>query len=279
MDPSLCEFCGNDIPPSKERCPHCAQPGLFPNVRAAQATSERQALDRRYQAALREAEGRGARAVVESFEAAAQASQAVMARPLRELDRLASSDRELLSTYYNLLQAEVRLPHGNDWDRLRGIADEALFPGYKEHIRFAALSLDGAGLPHYGDCSFLLRESMIAHRASVYEENSALALKKHRYEPPTGHRATWNERGKLCVAKHGREIEVTTTPQQFLGLLLAPGPTPEEDRFVEVHIWGPMSMRTVERVLAAPPRKGQRSVWKALRDRLNKVGVDLEASS
>ena len=248
-------------------------------MRAAQATSERQALDRRYQEALREAESRGARAVVETFEAATQGSRAVMARPLRELDRLASSDRELLSTYYNLLQAEVRLPHGNDWDLLRGIADEALFPGYKEHIRFAALSLDGAGLPHYGDCSFVLRESMIAHRASVYEENSALALKKHRYEPPAGHRATWDERGKLCVAKHGREIEAATRPEQFAGLLLAPGPTPDEDRFVEVHIWGPMSMRTVERVLASPPRKGPRSIWKALRDRLKQVGADLEASS
>ena len=69
-----------------------------------------------------------------------------MARPTRELDRLVSSDQELIPSYYGLLAGQVRLPHGNEWDRLRGIADEALFLGYKEHIRFAALSMDGQGL-------------------------------------------------------------------------------------------------------------------------------------
>lgn len=276
MDSNPCDFCGNDIPLSYERCPHCARPGLFPNVRAAQTPPEQQALDRRHQAALQKAEARGAKTAVEDFESSVRASRAVMARSLRELDRLASSDQELVSTYYNLLRAEARLPHGNEWDGLRGIADEALFPGYKEHIRFAALSLDGAGLPHYGECSFVLRESMIAHRASVYEENSALSLKKHQYKPPAGYRATWDNRGKLSVAKHGGEIEATTTPQEFARLLLASGAMPEEDRFVEVHIWGPISIRTVERVLAPSPKKGQRSIWKALRDRLAKVGVTLE---
>lgn len=241
------------------------------------------ALNARYQSALRRAKRRGALRAVEAFEVAAQGSKAVMARPYRELDRLASSNKELFSTYYNLVRSEVRLPHGNEWDELRAVADEELFPGYREHIQFAALCLDGAGLPYYGDCSFVFRESMIAHRASVYEENWAAFLKKRAlkkiakptYQPPPGHRATWIERAKLAVAKHGSEIAAAATPEQFVGILLGPGATPEEDRFIEVHIWGPMSIRTVETVLLTPPRKGRRSAHKAIGDRLRKLGVNL----
>lgn len=212
--------------------------------------------------------------MVEEFEAAVRDSKAVIARPMRELDRLSASDQELFPTYYGLLQAEVRLPHGNKWDGLRGIADEALFPGYKQHIRFASLSLDGAGLTRYGECSFVLRETMIGHRASVYEENSAESLKRHRYESPLGHRATWSNRAKLCVAKMAGDIESSSRRDQFPSLLLQTGATPEEDRFVEVHIWGPMTMRTVERILL--PRLRRQAVRRSLQDRLGGLGVELE---
>jgi hypothetical protein len=194
MSESPCEFCGGPIPLEKERCPHCARPGLFPNVRAALDAAEREALERRYRNALAAAVARGTDAVVGEFEAAVQSSKAVIARPLRDLDRLVSSDRELLPSYYELLRGEVGLPHGNQWDLLRGLADEALFPSYREHIHFGALSLDGAGLPSYGEASFVLRDDMIAHRASVYEDNSALSLKNHAYVPPPGHRAAWADR-------------------------------------------------------------------------------------
>jgi hypothetical protein len=249
---------------------------LFPNVRAAEVPAERAALDTRYQAALQKAESCGARKAVEDFETAARGSRAVISRPFRELERLSSSDKEMVSTFYQLIRGEVRLPHDNKWDILRGLADEALFPGSRESIRFAALSLDGRGLPHYGDCSFVLQESMIAHRASVYEENSAVAMKKHAYEPPPGYRATWEERGKLCVAKLGGGIQAATAPAELPGLLLQPGAAPEEDRFVEVHIWGPMTVRTMERATAAAPRRGQRSAHSAIGARLRAVGVAWE---
>ena len=238
--------------------------------------AERAALEARYQASLKDAESRGARKVLDDFEAAARGSKAVITLPFRELERLSSSDKEIFSTFYQLIRGEVVPPHGNKWASLRRLADEALFPGTRESIRFAVLSLDGAGLPHYGDCSFVLRESMIAHRASVYEENSAVLMKKHAYMPPPGHRATWGERSKLCAAKLGKEVESSTMPAEFPGLLLRPGATSEEDRFVEVHIWGPITIHTIERVVVVAPRKGQRSAYNAFRDRLRAVGVTWE---
>jgi hypothetical protein len=274
MTSDACEYCGNEVPLTWNHCPHCARPGLFPNVKAAQVSAEREALERRYRAALRDASSRGAQADVGKFETATANSKAVIARPLRELDRLAASDKELFPTFYRLLGEEVRLPHGNQWDRARRIADEALFPGYKEEIRFAALSLDGAGLSSYGDCSFVLRDDMIAHRASVFEENSTVFMKRHAYEPPAGHRAAWGERGKLCVAKLAGRIRPGMPEAQFPGILLRTGTTSAEDDFVEVHIWGPMSLRAVERILMATTLKKafQKALW-------NRLHVTLEAIS
>jgi len=193
------------------------------------------------------------------------------------LDRLSASDKELFPSYYGMLKGEVRLPHGNVWDGLRGVADEALFPGYKEHIRFAALSLDDLGVTNYGECSFVLREPMIAHRASVFEENSTLFLKKHGYELLPGYRAAWEDRAKLCVAKLAKEVKATTLSEHFPRLLLAQGRTAEEDRFVEVHVWGPMTMRTIEKVIISGLRR--RSIRKSLRDRLKGLDVELEVVS
>jgi hypothetical protein len=273
MNSMPCPYCGNEIPFAWSYCPHCARPGLFPNVKAAQA--EKQALERRYQLALRDASIRGVATEVRKFEAAVTNSKAVITRSLRDLDRLAASDKELFPTFYRLLGEEPRLPHGNQWDLLRRMADEALFPGYKGEIRFATLSLDGtAGLGSYGECSFVLRNDMIAHRTSVFEENSALYLRRHGYEPEPGHRATWEERAKLCVAKFAHEIVPGISETDFPKLLLQPGITSDEDNFVEVHIWGPLTLRTVERILIPTPRK--KASRKALRDRLEGLDVMLE---
>lgn len=228
MDSSACEFCGHDVPLAWACCPHCARPALFPNVRAAQQDGERRALELRYQEALAAAGDRGAADVLKDFEDALSRSKAVIARPVRELDRLASSDRELF-----------------------------------------------AGLPTYGDASFVLREDMIAYRASVYEDNSAFLARKHGYEDLPGFRAVWAERTKLSVAKLAAEIEASTPHEQFAALLLRQGATPEEDRFVEVHIWGPMSIRTVEKVVITAPGRRQ-AFRKALRDRLRGWGVEVE---
>jgi hypothetical protein len=278
MSSTACKDCGNDIPLSWNFCSHCGRPGLFPNVRAAQMEPERTALDARYQAALRAAEGRGCRKVAEEFEAEARRSKAVISRALQEAEILAGSDQELYTTYYKKLDAEIRLPHGNKWDRLRRIADEALFSGYKEDIRFGALSLNRSGIPSYGECTLVLREDMIAHRASTFEENSTLFMKAHGYDAPPGYRSNWPERAKLCVAKLAGEIDPTTTLGQFAGILIQPGSTPEKERFIEVHIWGPISRRALESVRLQAGLKPRRAVIKALRERLAEVGATLEVA-
>ncbi len=266
------------------RCPHCARPGLFPNVTLAEAEVERRAVDQRYGAALEAAKQRGSVETVRKFESRARHSQAVVTRSLHETMRLAAGDNQLYATYHQLTACELRVPEGSKWDLLRTLTDQTLFGTYKEEVRFAALSLDGCGLSRYGECSWILRDDMIAHRASVFEENSVMFMARENIliadadKLPAGHRATWAERAKLCVAKLAGRIESTAPEESFAKLLLKQGATPEEDEFVEVHIGGPMTIRTLQTIsVAEKPRR--RVFGRALRKQLKKLGVQVESAS
>lgn len=278
-----CVYCAGDIPASEERCPQCARPGLFPNVRAAEDEEEQEALSDRHSTAVEETRTRGAGRVCEDFETAVASSHAVINRSVSEVLRLAASRNELYATFYQLVSAGVKIPYGNKWDRLRPIVDHALFPYYAKHIRFGALSLNRLG-PSYGDCTLCLRTDMIAHRASVFEQNSVMWFAQRHIQlsdlenMPRGYRATWLDRGKLAVAKLGHKIEAGTPADSYPDLLLQRGGSPEDDDFVEVHIWGPMTIPTFERVTLPRTltRKSQRSILRGLQKKLSKEGVEFE---
>jgi hypothetical protein len=277
----FCDHCKNEIPPSADRCPHCGLSVSSPNVRAAENPGERHALARRYRSARKALLARNAVTVLNDFEAAVATSKAIIARSENELQQLATSDNELYATYYQLIGGGIKIPVGSNWDTLRAVTDSALFPNYKEHIRFAALSLDGMGLFNYGNCSIVLRDNMIAHRASVFEENSVLFMKHCHIKMwdapklPRGYRATWKERAKLCVAKLHDRINATTQAHEYPALLLQQGATSGDDEFVEVHIYGSMTRRAIEQVILSPRlKRAQRAtILKALKEKLARIGV------
>ncbi len=277
-----CSSCGNEVPQPSQHCPHCGQPGRFWNVLEADKPDERAALNRRYQAARTDAFARNSDAVLQDFENALAGSKAVITRFQSEVFRLARSTRQTYGTYYQLVEAGLQLPDGDEWAVLRELADTVLFPSYKEQMRFGALSLDGRGLPNYGECSIVLREKMIADRTSVFEENSALFVERHdikisrKLNLPKGYRAAWAERARLGVAKlHGR-IDSTTTPDKYSGILLRAGATSEDDDFIEVHIFGPMTVLTMERVIVIAPRASKRAtITRAIKSKLAKHNVQV----
>jgi hypothetical protein len=281
-----CDYCGHAYHFSGHLCPHCARPAEYPNVFAAERAEQVAALRRRYSKARRAARSRGAKTLraVEGFETEVANSRAVIARPAGELQRLCTSDREGYASFYELIEAGVRFPSDNAWDEDRAVADSALFPHYEKKIRFAALTLDGRGLPSFGECFLVLRTEMIAHRATVFEENSVLHFRKH-YKParkrearlPRGRRATWDARAMLCVAKLADKIDGATPSRSYSRLLLHPAAAPEQDDFVEVHVWGPMTIRTLERVIFSKPtsRAAREITNRANRRRLAEFGVAL----
>lgn len=277
-----CPFCTNEIPQPAPCCPHCGQRANFWNVIDADQADERAALQVRYEAAKADAVSRGVDVTVQDFETVVAGSKAVLARSVEELQRLATSHRQLYATYYQLIEAGLKLPDDDEWNVARELTDTVLFPNYKEQIRFAALSLDGVGLSTFGVCSIELRDEMIAHRTSVFDENSVLFMERHGVKVsrkpgvPKGYRAIWEEREKLCAAKLAARIDSTTAPNQYSSLLLTQGASPEAHEFVEVHIFGPMTVLTMKRVRITVTKPRSKATIRALKSNLAKHGVSVE---
>lgn len=276
-----CGFCDFSFAVDLDHCPHCARPSLFPNVTMANLDIERETLEQRYENAIREAADQGCEDRVRDFESSTDTSKAVIAQPLWETLRLASGDHQVYSTYPKLVESETKVPDGSKWDALRRAGEPALFGAYTKEIRFGALTLDGMGVKSYGECFWILRDDMIAHRASVFEENALTFMDRHRIEVskvdkiPAGYRAPWEDRSKLCVAKLGSRINGKTSARDFPELLMTQGQTSEDDDFVEVHIGGPMTVRTFERVILNGG-KLRRSLVKTLQEDLERFEMPVE---
>lgn len=277
-----CPECTNEIPQPAACCPHCGRPNFFWNVIRADDVAERDALHDRYTAAKADALARGADTRLQDLEDMLSNSVAVIARPETEIHRLATNTRQLYGTYYNQIEAGLRLPDNDEWSIAREIADTLLFPDYKQHIRFAALSLDGKGLSKFGECSFQLREEMIAHRASVLEENSVTFMERHGVKAsrnpnvPKGFQASWASRTEVCIAKLAARIDSSTSPNEYSGLLLRQGEPSEDDEFVEVHIYGPLTILSIAKVTVTTPKMRQRATLvRSLKSKLAKHGVAL----
>jgi len=280
--------CGHDMPVSMQHCPHCGRPRRFPNVDVARLPRELEALQRRYEAAKADAVRRGAGAKLQMFEAYVAEAKPVLVCAFAEIRRLARADSELAATFYakgstSLLKGSHVL-HGEKWDAIRPAAETAMFGDEnKKEIHFAALSPDEEGLSNYGECSLTLRVSLIAHRTSVFEENMLVFFKTKcdnywRTERlPVGYRSDWPNRAKLAVAKIAPRIGATTPEDDFAGLLLSRGTTVADDQFIELHVFGMMTIRTLEKVvLNKSPRCG-RAVLRATRsdvERWNGQWVD-----
>jgi len=272
-----CDNCKNVLPRHSDTCPHCGWPGIYPNVRDAEHSTEKQALLDRYREQLARARSRGCDGALADFEKAVGRSNAVMVKRLSQTFSLAESDKNLVATYGSQIQAGIRLPDENGWDVLRAVAEAILFPHYGNKIHYAALSLDGVGvLGPYGECSITLKEQMIIARATVFDGNSASHLKNG--SPLPGSRALWPERPKLAVAKLGEQIIADTRADEYPQILLRQGEPGADESFVEVHVYGPMSVRTFERVVVrmANLSEAQRALVEVLREYLERYNVPLE---
>src|SRR5207248_2492470 len=94
---------------------------------------------------------------------------------------------------------------------------------------------------------------------------------------PPGFRAIWQKRGELAAAKLEPKLDAATAPPDFPKYLLVNGSKPEEDDFIEVHVYGPLHRRAIERVVGpSPTSRKDRTIFADLRRKLREVGVPLE---
>jgi len=175
---------------------------------------------------------------------------------------------------------QARRPEDTPIEQKRLIADELLFPHFRDPICFAALSLDGMGAISWGNCSVVLRDQHLANRATVFEENSVYFCVKRDLGVnrgiPAGYRATWDRRAELAIAKLEGKLQPEMTPNQFPQILMDSSPGRYREDFVEVHIWGPLHRRNVERVVVWKPRGSERVIAKDMARILREIGATVE---
>ena len=284
MNPTLtCTHCSNKIDISQVRCPHCAIPGLFPNVSKAGLDSERRALNVRYSKARDNLKNSGSTHIGDEFEKAVSTSKAIIARDILAVTKLLSNTSELYSTYHQQIHSGSRLSGGSKWDTLRSVTDKALFHPFEGEIRHAALTVDGKGLFSYGDCCMVLADNMIAHRTSVFEENSVTFMIQNDItfdgsdDLPKGFRAIWAERNRLCIAKLAHKLSTSTKRSDYPSILVHQGKTRADDSFVEAHIFGPISAYTLEsHIIRKPGNPKMKVLAKGLQERCDKLKIGFQ---
>lgn len=140
-NPAVCKRCGGTVPAHLPNCQDCGKFHSYPNVREAEDPEEQHALWKRYQEAIAEAASRSACIKAKGFEQdVLNNSKAVITSSLQRIQELIMGNGQVYATFYQAVKAGTKIPVYDEWNLLRPIADEILFPYYKEHLHFAALS-------------------------------------------------------------------------------------------------------------------------------------------
>ena len=276
MSVITCDLCkhpmGNDT-----SCPHCGRPSKFPNVVRAEVVQEVTELELRYQNAISAAKALGTGPILQQFGVACENTQVMMGYSLGKLGDLAVSD--IFATYYQIEELMIRgdvAPGSPDWAILRPQAEIQLMGNEKfiRQIHYGLLTIDEAMENRYGECTLILREDMVSHRVSCFEENTGVYWLNHKDFPP-GKRSFWLNRHKLCVAKSANTVAITTTPADFQSILYDKGTSPLNEKFVEVQIFGRLTARAVRiaRASKAKIAKWNEVLWKAIRLKLEACNV------
>ena len=237
----------------------------------------------RYNDAVTSAEARGVSTELKAFEAAVGTSKAIMNRSLGALSNWLDGPSELFLTFHNQIKYLGRVPDQTDWDQQRESAEAAINPFCYQELSFAALTLDGRGMIYYGPYSVTLRSVTIEDRASVFEQNPFYFNKIHHVvagqSPPRGYRSPWDGRRRLAVAKLQPRIMPGCTESQFPDILMDPRRNESECDFVEVHIFGSVNRRAIERIVGPEPtNRADRAIWKRVARKAREYGTVVEVT-
>lgn len=274
-----CSECGSSIPHDRIACPTCGIHAGFPNVREVSSASEREALERRFNKAIKDAHADGRDVRLEELSQASKDTRAVIAIDLDYLAGFMTKGETLYSSYALVVSGEIRKAASSLNDKKRRGVEGFFFGSYADKIRYAALSLDGKGLSSYGPFTLVLKDIAVKARATLLEENSYKFYAKFRAKIPDnfppGYRAIWGERHKLAVAKLVDRITVRTTNDDFPGILLTYNGNRETDDFIEVHIYGAFDNAAVEAVVgnSRTSSKADNAQLAVVKEKLIKKGV------
>ena len=247
-----CPNCSREVSEIQVMCPTCGTYLGPPNVRATGKREEREALEARYLAALEQSKIDGCESEVVDFDESMRKTSAVVNVDLDFLYTFITNEKALYTTYELGVEGQARIPAQPEDDSDRRTVGAIIFSKNAKEMRYAALSLDGAGLKSYGPYALRFKEITIAGRATLLEENSYSFVSKHNVkslrEIPPGYRALWDERNKLAVAKLSGKVSAGTTEAEHSKILMADTGDRATDEFIEIHIYGRFNIDSIESV-------------------------------
>jgi hypothetical protein len=158
-------------------------------------------------------------------------------------------------------------------------AENTVSPNFYNELSYGALSLDSFGMEYYGPYCVVLNEQLIAHRASVFEENPFEFNRRHSVisgqMPPAGHRAPWARRDQLAVGKLAAKITSGMRDADFPDVLIEPRRAEADCDFIEVHIYGPIHKAAIKHVTGpVPTMRPDRAIWNQVKRKLKDLGAD-----
>lgn len=233
-----------------------------------------------YDAALLDAGQRGVVPRVGELEALLQASIATINVDPMLLSNMAKSHNYM--TYYKALDANLRMIAERQYHARRQLVDATIHTGYEKEILNAALSPDGRGLTSYGQITLQLQDMAIEDRASVLRENAFKFYERYDLgragsEEQSGWRSVWTDRARLGIAHLAPEVTPAVGSQTLADLIMFSGPSRDDDRFIEVHIYGELSWQALSQVVLEKPltETQDRDDWEFGRQKLGRRGVTI----
>lgn len=271
-----CNICGQKVPSHSRSCPSCGNDCGFPNVRLADAKDECLMLQRRVDDALASTVARGCSKNLNAFGDDVKTSKAVISRPLAKIHELLSNERVSYVSFQKEVASGARQPQDNEFDSVRTQYEEALFPHFSGNIIFALLSLTDAGMIGYGTHTMTLKDQMIGHRATVFEENPHNFVEKHGIvlnKPiPPGYRASWGKRHELSKAKLHSRIDSMTKKAQHAGILATDNGGSGNSDWIEVHIYGSINRNAIEGVSGPKPKlRADQAIWRSIQSTMKNL--------
>ncbi len=276
-----CSKCNEVVPEAQRNCLACGADAGFPNVRLAQRKQELDELNVRVRMACASAAAAGFDPVMDDFGISVSTSRAVIARPLRLLQDLIETEHRTYSGYHKELSAGTRVASNNIFDRTRTQFENALFPNFFENICFAALTLDDTWVTWFGDYAMILKDPMIAQRATVFEENPFHFARRFNLSLtdtiPPGYRAVWDRRHDIAKAKLYSKLNSHTQKEEYPQILMNDTKGSEDADYIEVHIYGPFTRAAIDTIIGPRPRSGEdRIIWRKFKASAENIGITVK---
>lgn len=260
------------------QCPECGQFLGFPNKRRAQAM--RPALEARFKEARESAIARGAHSQVDALRACLDNAVATINVSPRIIATMVLEQPYL--SYHRALERQLRLKAEDEYHAHRTRVDATIHPGYEKEIIYAALNPSGAGLTSYGAVTIQIKPAVLENRASLLRENAFHFYERFRLGDPgqreqEGWRAEWTDRAWLGIAHLAGDLTDTTDEANLPAMVLSIGATRAEDRLIEVHIHGQVTIRNIDRVTLerTPDTEDTLTDWEYAEAKLRQASINV----